>query len=80
MAIKPDLFMPIEDYKKRMDTLISRAKRCDKVEGVDEIFIPGEIEAKTEVERRKNGIPLTPDVVESLKIETEKASLDWRIA
>lgn len=75
MAIKPDLFMSEGRFKERMDTLCSRAKNSDKAEGFDEIFIPGEIEANTEAERRKNGIPLTPDVIQSLKQEAEKAGI-----
>lgn len=76
MAIKPDLFMPLEKYKNRMDTLISRAKSSEKAEGCDEIYIPGEIEAGLEADRLKNGIPLTEDVVESLKTEAELVDLD----
>jgi L-2-hydroxycarboxylate dehydrogenase (NAD+) len=79
MAIKPDLFMPLEKYKKRMDTLISRAKSCEKAEGFDEIFIPGEIEAITESERRANGIPFTPDVIQGLETEAEKAGIGFDI-
>ncbi len=69
MAIKPDLFMSLDDYKKRMDILFSRSKSCDKAEGFEEICIPGEIEARTEANRRENGIPFTPDVIRGLEKE-----------
>ncbi|MCG8337695.1 MAG: Ldh family oxidoreductase [Proteobacteria bacterium] len=75
MAIKPDLFMPLETYQARMDTLISRAKACKKAEGFENIFIPGEIEANMEQERLQNGIPLTQDVIDSLKKEAKSAGV-----
>lgn len=79
MAIKPDLFMPLDEYKKRMDILISRSKYSEKADGFDEIFIPGEIEANTERERRKEGIPFTPDVIEGIKKEAEAAGVEFSL-
>lgn len=77
MAMKPDLFMSMEEFKSRMDILISRAKSCEKAEGLEDIFIPGEIESKTAADRKVNGIPLTQDVVDVLKKEAKLANLNW---
>ncbi|MFH2132128.1 MAG: Ldh family oxidoreductase [bacterium] len=77
MAIKPDLFMPLEEYKSRMDTLISRSKACEKAAGFKEILIPGEPEARTENERRATGIPLTPDVVKILRTEAAIVGIEF---
>ncbi len=77
MAIKPDLFMPLQAYQDRMDTLIARAKSSQKAEGFDEILIPGEPEARLAAEREKSGIPLTPDVIKSLRKEATAVGLDF---
>ena len=77
MAIKPDLFMPLAEYKNRMDTFIARSKVSQKAKGVTEILIPGEPEARAEAERKKNGIPLTPDVVKALRTEAEIAGIEF---
>jgi LDH2 family malate/lactate/ureidoglycolate dehydrogenase len=44
VAIKPELFMGLEEFKSRMDYLYQRVVGCDKMEGVDRIYCPGEIE------------------------------------
>ena len=51
MAIRPDLFMPLEEFKARMDTMIERFKDSQPGEGVDEVLMPGEPEARREAER-----------------------------
>lgn len=75
IAIKADAFMPLEQFKERMSTLVSRVKTQPKAEGVKQIFIPGEPESLCEAERTQKGIPLTPDVVASLQTEAELAGL-----
>ncbi|MBU2511377.1 Ldh family oxidoreductase [bacterium] len=77
MAIKPDLFMPLQEYQERMDLLISRAKSCDKAEGIEEILIPGENEARLSETYKKEGIPLTNDVVEGLKTEATAVGIKF---
>ncbi len=73
IAMRPDLFVPRTEYNRRMDTLVDRAKSCPKAEGFDEILIPGEPETRTRTKRSRSGIPLTPDVVEALRVEADKA-------
>ena len=73
IAIKPDLFMPMEEYRTRMDTLVERVKACPRAEGFDEILIPGEPEARERERRIEAGIPLTADIVEALCGEAKKA-------
>ena len=77
MAIKPDLFMPLTEYKERMDTLLSRAKSAKKAEGVTEILIPGEHEARLQKERTEKGIPLTSDVIEGLQKEASAVGITF---
>jgi len=51
-------FQSTEEYYSRIDTLISEIKNNRKAPTTKEIFLPGEIEAKTERERLKNGVPI----------------------
>jgi len=44
ILIDPAKFMPIDDFKKNVDRYIRMMKDSRKAEGVDEIFLPGEIE------------------------------------
>ena len=72
VAIKPDLFMSLEDFKARMDYLYQRCVCCEKMVGVDRIYFPGEIEQMTEETRRKEGIPYVDAEINALNEEAEK--------
>jgi LDH2 family malate/lactate/ureidoglycolate dehydrogenase len=71
MAIRPDLFMPLEMFKARMDTMIDRLKDSQPAEGVAEVLMPGEPEARAETERLRTGLPLTAKVLASLAAEAD---------
>jgi LDH2 family malate/lactate/ureidoglycolate dehydrogenase len=74
MAIRPDLFMPMAEFKERMDTMIERLKDSNPGEAFAEVLMPGEPEVRREAERRRTGIPLTAEVLASL--EAEAAALN----
>lgn len=74
-AIKPDLFMSMEDFEGRMDAFADRAKALPRAAGVDEILIPGEPEQRTENKRRASGIPVTDNVIADLTAEGEKVGI-----
>lgn len=72
MAIKPDLFMSLEDFKERMDYLHHRVIGSQKAAGVDRIYFPGEIEQLRKEEREKTGIPLVEAEINALNAEAER--------
>ena len=71
VAIKPDLFMPLEQFKERMDYLYQRVTNSDKMSGVDRIFFPGEIEQLAQEKREKEGIPYAPAEIDALNKEAD---------
>jgi LDH2 family malate/lactate/ureidoglycolate dehydrogenase len=75
LAMKPDLFVPKDEYLKRMDTLVQRVHACSTAEGVDEILMPGEKERRSEATRRRTGLPYHPKEVAALQKEAAKAGL-----
>jgi len=74
-AIDVAQFTDVESYKERVDNLIDGIKALPKAEGFTDIFVPGEPEERTSIERSKNGIPLPPGTVQSLKAVAAKFSL-----
>ncbi|OCT46391.1 putative oxidoreductase [Cladophialophora carrionii] len=72
VAIKPDLFMSLDDFKARMDYLYQRVVGSEKMVGVDRIYFPGEIEQITAAERSQTGIPLVKAEVDALNAEAER--------
>jgi L-2-hydroxycarboxylate dehydrogenase (NAD+) len=77
IALKTDLFMSLDAFTQRMQTLAERVKAQPLAKGFEEIQLPGEPEHRTERVRLKNGIPLTPDVVAALKSEAARAGLSF---
>ncbi|KAH8167709.1 hypothetical protein CIB48_g536 [Xylaria polymorpha] len=71
-AIKPDLFMSLEDFRERMDYLYQRVVGTDKAAGVDRIYFPGEIEQLRKEEREKTGIPLVQAEIVALNEEAKR--------
>jgi LDH2 family malate/lactate/ureidoglycolate dehydrogenase len=72
VAIKPDLFMSLENFKERMDYLHQRVVGCNKMDGVERIYFPGEIEQITRDQRTATGIPYTEGEIASLNQEASK--------
>ncbi|MDF3606680.1 Ldh family oxidoreductase [Paracoccus sp. DMF-8] len=68
-AIKPDLFMSLSDFGARMDTFYNRIKELPRAPGADEIMLPGEPEERREAQRRRDGIPVTDNVIADLTAE-----------
>jgi len=61
-AIHVESFMDLPEFKSFMDKAIQEIKGSDRIEGVQRIYIPGEIEFETKADRLARGIPI-PDAV-----------------
>ena len=76
VAIKPDLFMSLDDFRGRMKYLYERVVGSDKAAGVERIYFPGEIEQLTQREREKSGIPLVQGEIDALNEEARKVGVE----
>ena len=76
VAIKPDLFMGLDEFKERMDYLYQRVVGCEKMEGVDRIYYPGEIEQITQDKRLAEGIPFTETEIAGLNKEAQLVGVE----
>jgi LDH2 family malate/lactate/ureidoglycolate dehydrogenase len=72
VAIKPELFMSIEDFRERMDYLYERVIGSEKMAGVDRIYFPGEIEDLNKEKRLRDGIPLVHAEIQALNKEAQR--------
>jgi LDH2 family malate/lactate/ureidoglycolate dehydrogenase len=66
MAFDITRFMPIDQFKARVDRYFDEIKAEPKAPGVNEILIPGEIEHRFTQERMAKGIELPPSVEQEL--------------
>ena len=60
-------FMPVADFKRRLDQTIDAIKSCHRRPGVPEILIPGERSHRTAQQNRAEGIPLDDATLAELK-------------
>jgi LDH2 family malate/lactate/ureidoglycolate dehydrogenase len=75
IAIQPDLFVPMEKYRERMDTLVQRVHDSPKAVGFSEILVAGEPESRMEAQRRKTGISYARAELMSLQEEAAKVGI-----
>ncbi|KAJ5126780.1 hypothetical protein N7448_007559 [Penicillium atrosanguineum] len=76
VAIKPDLFMTMDEFKGRMDYLYKRVTESEKADGVEQIYFPGEIEQIMEERRLEEGIPLAEAEVAGLNKEADLVQVE----
>ena len=72
VAIPIKSFIPMDDFTSRIGRYIEQLKQCPLADGFDEISVPNEKEFHTEINRRKEGIPLTRTTVDELCRLAEK--------
>lgn len=76
LAIDVGRFMPIAQFKARMDDYIRQLKAEPKAPGVAEIFIPGELEHRQTLKRQQTGIALPVKVAQELDAIGKKYELN----
>jgi LDH2 family malate/lactate/ureidoglycolate dehydrogenase len=75
LAMKPDLFVSIDQFRDAMDIMIERVHANPLAEGMTEIVIAGEPEARLEAARLRTGIPYNAADVARLQKEAAAAGL-----
>lgn len=72
LAMRPDLFIPLEEYRQRMDALVDRIHRLEPRPGFDEVLLPGELESRELYQRSQSGIPYSaPQLADLQRIAVE---------
>jgi LDH2 family malate/lactate/ureidoglycolate dehydrogenase len=66
MAINIAHIMDPTYFKSRLDSLIDEIKSCPRADGIEEIYLPGELEFACEKQRKIEGIPITPQTLNEL--------------
>jgi len=67
ITLDPKLFLPLEDFRKKMDEMVGQIKDAKLREGSAElIYFPGERGSARKEERLKEGIPLRSSTIKAL--------------
>jgi LDH2 family malate/lactate/ureidoglycolate dehydrogenase len=66
IALDIAAMQPLAEFGARMERLIAELKSVPLAQGFDEVFYPGEIEARNDGLNRAQGIALPPDTLQDL--------------
>jgi len=66
MAIKPDLLLPLEDYRRDMSEMLARVKATPRQPGIDEIRLPGERSFRERARHLEEGIEIDRKIYDAL--------------
>lgn len=80
IAIDIEWFMPVGDFKARMDQFIADIKAAKKRPGVTEILVPGEVDHQRETDYRANGARLDAVIFDQLAELAGKLGINFPFA
>jgi LDH2 family malate/lactate/ureidoglycolate dehydrogenase len=67
MAFRPDLFMPTELFRERMDEMIRGLKATAPAVGAERVLVAGQPEDEASTRYRESGVPLDAKTAQSLR-------------
>ena len=75
MALNIEAMQPLAQFNARMEQWVEEIKSVPLAQGCDEVFYPGEMEARNEMRNRQMGISLPRDTIADLKRIAEETGL-----
>ena len=66
MTVKPDLMVPLDDFKRDMSGMLARVKATPRQPGVDEIRLPGERAFRERAHHQRDGIEIDRAIYDTL--------------
>ena len=66
IALNVEVFQPLDGFNARMEAMIAGLKSAKLAKGAEEIFYPGEIEARNDQRHRAEGLTLPQDTIADL--------------
>jgi LDH2 family malate/lactate/ureidoglycolate dehydrogenase len=79
IALDIAAFQPLEQFNARMEDYIGEIKSVPVAEGFDEVFYPGEIEAKNNAKHRKDGLSFPEDTLADLRRIARETGLEAQL-
>lgn len=80
IALDIEWFMPIDEFKQRMDDFVAEIKSSALRPDFDEILVPGEIDYRRETDYRATGAKLDSAIFDELKDLAETLGIDFPFA
>ena len=67
MAVNIEAMQPLAEFNARMEEFIAEIKSVPLAQGYEEVFYPGEMEARNDARNRRQGIEFPDDTIADLK-------------
>ena len=74
-AMRIDAFTDADGFRQSMSDYMAALRETPPLPNVESVLVPGDIEAETIEDRKRNGIPLYMDSVESLRNVAQRLNL-----
>ena len=72
-------FMPVDEFKARMDRQIRQMHEAERAEGTERIYVAGEMEWERMDDARANGVPLLEGTLDELNTLAERRGVSLRV-
>jgi LDH2 family malate/lactate/ureidoglycolate dehydrogenase len=79
IALDIEAFQPLLQFNARMEQYIAELKAVPRAQGFEEIFYPGEIEARNDVKNRREGIQFPADTIADLQRIAKETGLEAKL-
>ena len=79
IAIDISKLQPLAEYNERMEQWVQEIKSVPTAQGFDEVFYPGEIEARNDEKNRAEGLSLPQDTLDDLKRIAKETGLEAKL-
>jgi len=76
-AIRIDAFLPLGNFRERVDKYVNLLTQSPRGPGVKEILVPGQRSHRAYQDRLKNGIPLHMRLAENLLVVAEELHIPF---
>jgi LDH2 family malate/lactate/ureidoglycolate dehydrogenase len=76
IALNIEAMQPLAQFNARMEQYISEVKSVPRAQGFDEVFYPGEIEARNNERNRRDGIEFPVDTLADLRRIAKERGLE----
>jgi LDH2 family malate/lactate/ureidoglycolate dehydrogenase len=79
LALDISKFQPLAEFNARMDRYVEEIKSVPLAKGYDEVFYPGEMEARNDVKNRRDGIEFPEDTLVDLRRIATEGGLEAKL-
>lgn len=79
IALDITAFQPLAEFNARMERFADEIKAVPTAKGFDEVFYPGEIEARNDARNRREGIQFPDDTLADLRRVAQESGLEAKL-